>query len=347
MAVYIVILVVVAALVIPFIPGWIELKRPKDADPLPIDMEYTKDPFFFGTRFAGLLLDNLPASDELESREYVIRLSRPETVLVKKESWRNLESRTHVKPLLYVDGGMEVGDKARFDKEVFVSGDVSIGEYAEMQALLCHGSLTLGRGARVRRWLDGRGAKVLIGPDCDLGRNTVSSRLLELGEGVRFIQLYGMPIHTYSAPLSMHLRTMTGDLREAALVVADQWFSVPRDTQLRCNIVCRQNLKLYSGCTVEGDIKGYHAVELEDDVTVNGNIVAEGDIVIGRACRVTGNLFSQGSIVVNAGSSVGAEGSVRSLVGKRKIELSCDVVVYGFIAAENGGRVRPAGKKTA
>ena len=346
MAIFIVLLAVAVALVIPFIPGWIELKRPKDAAPLPIDMEYTKDPFFFGTRFAALLTDNLPMAD-LESREYVIKLSRPETVLVKKDSWQSSGSGMHVRPLVCVDGSMETGPRARFDKEIFVTGDATVGEGAEMQAILCHGSLKLGSGSRVRRWLDGRGERVLVESDCDLGRSAVSSRLLQLAGGVRFIQLYGMPIRTYDAPPVSNIGTMTGDLREAALVVADQWFSVPRDTRLECDIVCRQNLKLYSGCTIEGDIKGYHVVELEDGVTVNGNIVAEGDIVIGRACRVTGNLFSQGSVVVNAGSSVGVAGAVRSLVSKRKVELSHDVVVYGFIAAENGGRVRPAGTKSS
>ena len=84
------------AVMLPFIPGWLELRRGKDKQALHINMEYSKTPFFFGDQFDVLLHQALPApayalpepgtgGPPAAPEEYSVVISRPEKVLVIKE----------------------------------------------------------------------------------------------------------------------------------------------------------------------------------------------------------------------------------------------------------------------
>ncbi len=320
--------------VLPFIPGWLELRRPKDDKPLRIDGNYQKNPFFFGDSFYGLLQKGMPKEFPSGRSEQEIVLSRPEKVLIVSEPNWDCESTSH-NMLIYVDGNMQTVDRASFRKEVFTSGNATIGDGVRMQAILCHGNLSLGKDSRVIRWVDVRGNSLITAASCRLGRSTACKGFLHLAIGTTFVNLYGSPIKTYSR-IASEADSQGGDIRETSLVASPELFSVPSNARIETNIVSKQNLRLGAGCEVFGDIKAYSNVEMEAGAVVHGTIVAEGDVLVGMDSKILGNIFSQGKITLSSGSSVGAEGKIRSVVCRTGIVLRSDVTIYGAVTCEHG-----------
>jgi predicted acyltransferase (DUF342 family) len=343
-ALYVLAAVALVAAVVPFIPGWIELRRGKDRKALHINMDYKKSPFFFGDRLAELLRNGLQGtvdferSDEsalVEPQEYTVMLSHPEKVSVVTASTWAYEADARVSTVVYAAGSLLLGERSHFSKEILVEGDAMVGEGSRLRAVLCSGQLKLGAGASVTRWIDVRGGTLFAAAGCRLGRNAASSAMLYMERGCRFSNLYGAPVRTCSAPVEAR-PVAEGNIRETALVGTLQLLSIPMGAELRTNIVAAQNLKICAGATIHGDIKGHREVELEDNVTVYGTIVGDRKISLGRGCRIVGNVFAQGDIRIGNGTSVGEEGHVKSVVSRSAIYLEPNVTVYGYVTCEKG-----------
>lgn len=345
MLLYLIAGLIVIAAIAPFVPGWIELRRGKDSAPLHIDMEYSKSPLFFGNNFDALLHNGLfpatGAEDEvahpraLEQKDYTVTISRPEKVSVFTAPDWTFAPFARAKNIVYATGNLEAGEGARFAKEVCVEGNANIAAKARLRAILCKGDLSLGQDVAVSRWIDARGQKLLVGPDCNLGRNAVSGGLLLLNKGCKFTNLFGSPVRTYDAP-AKELLPAEGNIREHALVTTSLLLSIPAGAEMRNNIVASQDLKICSGSTVYGDIKGHRNVELEDNVTIHGTIVADHNITIRSNCRVSGNVFAQGDICIGFNSTVGKAGHTKSIISRSAVRLEPAVTVYGYIVSERG-----------
>ena len=333
-----VIFIVCAAVFIcalPFIPGWLELRRPRDNKPLRIDGDYQKNPFFFGDSFRALLQKAMPATFPPGHSDAQVTLSRIEKVHIVSEPVWVCEPSTQTSRVLYVDGDMQAGSKDVFKKEVFVSGNSTIGDASRLQAILCQGNLSLGKDTRVVRWVDVRGNSLIVATSCKLGRSTACKGMLHLAIGTTFGNLYGLPIKSYTRK-SGDAPPRGGDIRESSLVASPELFSIPSQARIESNVVSRQDLKLCAGCEIKGDIKAYSDIELQDGVVVHGNIVAEGDVLVGENSRIYGNIFSQGKITCLAGSSVGVEGQTRSVVCRTVVILYNDVTIYGAVSCNRG-----------
>ncbi len=344
MSLYLLAALALVAVIAPFVPGWIELRRGKDSHALPINMDHSKTPFFFGDQFAGLLrkglrevagLDDTALPLALEQKEYAVMLSRREKVRVVTEPAWACEAGTRMSGIVYVAGDLLAGEKSRFSGEMLVEGNADIQSGCRLRALLCNGELKLGENVHVGRWLDARGGALSVGPGCNLGRNAASSGVLLLERGCRFNNLYGAPVRTFSAP-PKEPPFAEGNIREKALVATALQFSIPAGAELHNNVISSQDLKICSGSAIYGDIKGHRGVELEDGVTVYGTVVADQDVIIGSNCRVLGNVFAQGDVRVGFGSTVGEKDHVKSVISRSSVFLETDVTVHGHVACEKG-----------
>lgn len=330
-----------AVILLPFVPGWIELRRGRDKSALHINMEYRKDPRFYGDSFDRLLRDGLLVAAgvkglaQLEQKTYTVTISRPEKVEVVTAPEWTFAASAGVKNVVYAAGGLRAGEKARFGKELVVLGDAVFGPGARLRGILCQGALRFEAGTAVSRWADSRRGPLLAGPGCDLGRNAVSGSLLSLDHGCRFNNLFGAPIQTFAASEAAPIPA-EGNIREKALVVTSLQFSIPAGAELRNNVVASQDLKICAGATIHGDIKGLRNVELEDGVTIHGTIVADRTVRVGANCRILGNVFAQDDVHLGQGCTVGEAGSVKSVISRSAVYLEAGVTIHGHIACEKG-----------
>ncbi len=327
-------------LFLPFLPGLLELRKPKDDEPLRIDMNRTKDPRYFGRSFRALLKEARKGRE----KDYGIgplTLSRPETVETAPSL--SVAADRKIARLLVADGEFTAGAGSRFEKEIFAGGRAVVGDGAELRALAGDGDVTLGRKVKVLRWVDVLG-DFEAGDGSDLGVSVSGEKGLTLGRGCRFRRLYGHPVRTMApdapseAAPALH-ESPGPDLGETAWIVDANRMVIPQAAEVMETLIIKNRLVVNARAVLRRDVKGYRDIVLGRDVTVLGNIFAEGDIVIGPGARIAGNIFSQGRLTIGDGARVGGVGAEKSVVGNKGIALGRGVEVHGSLSTEGDGTV--------
>jgi predicted acyltransferase (DUF342 family) len=327
-------------ILLPFLPGLREIRKPKDDEPLRIDMNRTKDPRYFGRSFRALLKE----AREGREREYGIgplTLSRLEEAETAPSL--SVAAGAKVARLLIIDGNFTAGAGSSFEKEIYAGGKSVVGEKAAFRALAGDGEVTLGREVKVLRWVDALG-DLDAGSGCDLGLSATGERGLTLGPGCRFRRLYGHPVRT-ATPDASQKSTLAAkgspgpELGDTAWIVDPTRMIIPRAADVSETLIVKTRLVVNARAVLRGDVKGYRDIALGEEVTVLGNIFAEGDIEVGPLARVVGNVFSQSRVRLGEGARIGGPGAEKSVVGKKGIALGRGVEVYGSLSTEGDGTV--------
>ena len=340
MLILVVFILLIFLFLLPFLPGIAELVRKQDTDPLFISMSYVKDPRYFGKSFRRLIRhasEGLSAGPEIHD----VLLSKKEKLQVVELG--NIPDGAEINYLLYVKGSLSSGDRVRLIKEVYVTGDTSIGSNNVIRALAVDGNVRVGEGSQFERWLDASGA-IDISKGCNLGISMSSSRTLCLAPNCQFRRLYGQPIVTSNNAITR--RTVLERSVPRALLLPRQQSFIRRNegvieahSIINSNTVFSQDVQIGCGCIFRADIKSYGKLVLEEDVRVDGNVFADGDILIGRGANIKGHIFSQGAVHICEQTVTSYPGAVKSIIAKKSIRIEQNVTIYGYVVTEGDGRI--------
>lgn len=325
---------------LPFLPGIVEIARKEDADPLYIAMDYIKDPRYFGKSFKQLLshatngFTSAPGiSDILLSKKERLETTGSMDVL-------NAEKIDH---LLCVQGDLISHSNAQFHKEVFVTGDASMGPSNTIQVLAAEGNVAIAADVQLKRWLDADG-DIDIGERCNLGISASSGRKLHLGKNCVFRRLYGVPITTGDGGKTSiddfesvlpYMETLPPELSFARI----KDHTIPPGTIMGKNVVFPQDVKIGHGSILKGNIKSYGKLVLEDNVIIDGNLFADGEIVIGLGAKISGHVFSQKTVYISRGTVISRPATIKSVIGKKSVHIEENVTIYGYVTTEGEGMV--------
>jgi predicted acyltransferase (DUF342 family) len=357
----------------PFVPGIIEYYWPKDDKRLPIDLNYVKDPRYFGIAFRAKMRNAIQSGDGVEQAQDKGAFSRAFKRLIdsviqagakmfdgkisKKEKIEVSMSRTIAKGetldhVLYVSGDLSVGSDAKLKNDVLVTGKAEVGTGCFVRALCSDGDLSLSRKVDVLRWIDAEGS-ILVGQKCDLGKSASCLGRLELGRNVTFKRLYAGCIQTQNgSPESKPMEPNRGiekpvpngfqDIKtiEDVLRLERGNLTVGTDEKVDGDLVVTGDLNAGNGVTFTGTLKVYGTATFGRGCKIAGSVFAEKRIRLGQGCFVGGNLFSQDAVIVGAGSCVGREKEIKSVIGKKKVTLHQGVKIYGFVESEGKGWVQ-------
>jgi len=130
------------------------------------------------------------------------------------------------------------------------------------------------------------------------------------------------------------LRTIS----DSCIVVRKGESTIPLNSKIDKDIIIKTDAFINRGTLIHGTIKCYGTLEMDDNVTVEGNIFAEKSIKIGANCRIWGDVFSQGSVYIGANTEIGSAGKDKSVIGKHKIRLCRNVKIHGYLLTEGGGK---------
>jgi predicted acyltransferase (DUF342 family) len=111
-------------------------------------------------------------------------------------------------------------------------------------------------------------------------------------------------------------------------------------TTIATTFVARQELVVKEFCKIMGAIKGFKNVILKENVEVHGDIFAEGNIIIENNCTLLGNVFSQSEIYIGNGVRISRPQSIKSVIGKKKIEIGRNTLIFGYVLSEGQGFVK-------
>jgi predicted acyltransferase (DUF342 family) len=340
MTISIIFVLFIALFFLPFLPGISELVRKEDADPLYIAMDYIKDPRYFAKSFKQLLYqatDGFTAAPGTRD----IRLSKKESL--ETTGSMNVLKAGEVNHLLCIQGDLVTRGNFRFHKEVFVTGNVSMGPNDTIQVLAAGGNITVGTDVQLTRWLDADG-DIDIGAGCNLGISASSGRKLRLSQNCFFRRLYGVPITTGSGEVPT-INDFEPSLVPMELTSPELSFvrikdrTIPPGTIMEKNVVFPQNVQIGCDSILKGNIKSYGKLVLEDNVTIDGNLFADDDITIGPGAEISGHVFSQKNVYISGGTIISRPDSIKSVVGKKSVRIEQNVTIYGYVTTEGEGTI--------
>lgn len=336
-------------ILLPFVPGLIEVYRPRDRYPLPVDVDYAKDPRYFGVSARAILAGAIDL-DAVAPGEHEVVLSKPETVEVRDDAEMPAgETRNRV---LAARGALRVGEGAVCTVELFARGPATVGADATLRTLSGGADADLGARVIIERWLDVDGNAV-VGEGSRLGASAAAGGTLSLADGVAFSRLFGAPVATAGfagdagdpppppSPPGLEvdeIRTIA-DLAE----YHDGDLTVAADAPRHRPLVIKGDLVLAPGATLDASARVHGDLRLEAGALVRGDIFVEGDAVLEAGARVRGNLFSQSHVRLARGVRIGRPGMSKSLIAKLGIEFDADVAVHGYVLTDGRGRVSCAG----
>lgn len=332
-------------ILLPFVPGLIEVAWPRDRYPLPIDLDYHKDPRYLG-RSARALMDAALADHEGDVGRLSVKLSREEQVDVADRI--EIPAGARVETLLVARGVLEIGEDAACERDAFARAGARVGARAALRALACDGPAVLGDGVRITRWLDVEG-DVAVGAGAVLGAHAAASGAMTLADGVAFSRLYAETVHTAAwsgprelpeppPPFALPDVEEIRDLEDTATLHRGDLTVGPGETHDR-PLVVHGDLTVAAGAKLGRTVKAYGAITLADGALLLGDAFAEGRIVVGAGASVRGNIFTQDVVELRRGTRVGAPGVRKSVVGKKGVVLGDDVAVHGYVLTDGQGRV--------
>jgi hypothetical protein len=292
------------SLFLPFALSFIELFLKRDAKPIPIDLEYKKDPDYFTKRFINLLNDALKNLNIQELKE-----PTPIKLELNKEEWivfpgdRILTEKTINTPIVLTKDTVFL-QKHVFKRELAVLGNVVFAEKCLARALYVKGDCVIEAPVRIARWVHVEGT-LIVNSNADLGVS-VYAHEIKIRGWATFKRAYAQKIDTLDEPL------------------IDKKNNKERVINLQGNFGITGNI------TIGGE-KG--------PIFVNGNIFCDDDVEIEGDVWIKGDVFSQKSITLKNGVVVGEEGKVKSVVARGEILIEGPFRIYGYLHSEKGVEV--------
>jgi len=317
--------------VVPFVPGAIELARPRDNRRLLIDQGYVRNPRFFGLSFRAKVAAALPAPGGVLPYRGSISLHRAESFEVR--------GQLRVPPGASIGGiiaSLENTDSGRGAKlgDCYSRGGAIVADRASLRALACDGDVTLGEDVRIARWIDASN-NMSVGERCDLGQSASADGNVLLREHCKFRRLWGRPIVT-EAP---HAAATITPTIEDVVVFGSRGLSLPRGTNLEQDLVVRGALQVGAQSKIRGDIKAHKSIVLHSGARIEGNVVTRQNLTVVGDVEIIGNLFVEGNIIVGSRSRIGSPDAFKSVYAAGTIQLRDRVKIFGWTVAESGGWV--------
>lgn len=320
---------------LPFFPAVYEIYKREDADKLFVNMDYSKDPRYFGKSFRRIILNALKSNVNysgavrfsefdlfLTGKNYYLtngsferKMSKAEIIEVQDEKNNVIENPVNC--VLFHKRNLIIKDSVKCNKEIYAMGSVDIGKGCRILSLASDGNIVVRQESKLIRWLDAEG-NISILENCDLGISVAAGKRINIEKGCSFKRLYGSTISTD--------KTIGNAVRQK-LKAGEQKFSYVAG-----------NLEIKKGVKIKGNMKinGNFIVNTKERVEIYGSVFAEGYVDIAGNAFVDGSIFSQKSICLK-GVEVGKVDSIRSIIGKKEILLYEDVIVHGYILTEGIG----------
>jgi hypothetical protein len=317
---------VTAVLVIlPVTPALYELWKRSDASPLPTSRHDGRI-----ANFADVLQARLePLRSQLERCRAERTVSRTslagmEILLVGTNNF-DFEQTRGISTLMFGEA-TQIPTGRVVDADVYADGPMVLGENATLRAAFGRDDVILGENSTVLRWLHGDG-NIYLRP-----RSTVYGRLsagqsIRLERGCAFQHMHAPQILTVDSddtrPLASsdtHLCQaqedceenaeggFTGDLfttsRPRLRVEGD--FALPPGETLDANIIATGELHIGRGARLLGSAKSYKDTVIDEDACVHGSIVCGGNVWLGPRTFAAGPVMAENDVLVARGARVGS-----------------------------------------
>jgi hypothetical protein len=360
-------LVTAALLALPVVPALLELRKRRDAAPLPTsrhDGRVTN----FAESFHARLEPLRPQFEQCRRTEDLRRISldKLQVLLVGRDDFDFNSSELESIDALICSRAL-IPARRIIEADIYAQMTLEVGTQAALRAAYSGGDIIVGQRSTVLRWLHANGNIYLLEGSSAQGR--LSARhSIQLEPGCGFEHIFAPQIvtsgsydedpadelfkprasavatsHAAVRQLNPHARRVTAN-PGAVLVPSRPRLRVQGDFVLdpgetmNANVIATGQVRFGPGSRFLGNAKSYHDVIVEDDSRVQGSIVCGGNLRLGARCFVLGPIMAEGNAVIARGTCIGSPDSLTTIsVNAAQIATGC--TFHGTCWARAGGKI--------
>lgn len=345
-------------LALPLLPSFRELRRRRDAQPLAVPTESRVDTRWFGQRFGEFARQHLqtplaacrragiPVEGKLMSGEEYLVLPAGDPFVPSEAELRARRCNR----LIAGSGSLRLASRLLHEREVYCGDTLHVGEAMELRAALAEQGAHLAAKVKVQRWIHA-GEWLHVAPGCELRGRASAGVSIVAGGPFTFERLRAESIELGQRDYTDGWRGNAGPLREidvrqlpgfqsftANRALIDGDVVLPDGSSLSCDLVAWGDVRVGRNCYLRGSVKSHGSLLLGEGSRVEGSLVAQQDLRVGTGCRVRGPVLAERALHVETRCELG-EALRPATVRARDIEIRMGTLVHGVIWATGTGKV--------
>lgn len=346
-------LILVAALVVlPYLPAILELAQARDAEPLEIGEDYEEDMRNWPQRFFREVVDFFDREDDESIRSMALAppsASESQFRVVGSDTKMTVDDLAKAdRPILFVaDTPAELADDVQTNECVYTGRSLLAGVSNRFTQIYAGGDVKLGGGSAVSQWVRCHG-NVSIGERCSMDGSVNADGRVTVALGTAFERIQGAQVDFVESvakadefanrPDAFAGGTRNGTAASLERSVVNGDYELSEGSDFSGNLVVKGDLVIGRGSVVAGSIKATGDLTLLDDVVVQGHVFSAGSISLGNRCKIRGLLNAEGDLRFGEDCQIGAT-DVPTTVSADRIIVSPHLRVYGTIWANTWGTV--------
>lgn len=315
--------------VLPITPALYELWKRGDASPLSTSRHDGRI-----ANFADVMQTRLePLRAQLERCRAGREVSRTslagmEILIVGAENFDFADEQIRgVSTLMFSDAAQIPAGKV-VDADVYADGPINIGEGGALRAAVGHDDIILGKNSSVLRWLHGSG-NVYLRPASSVYGRLSAGQSIRLERGCAFQHMHAPQILTIDSDETRALATSgthvcqarkdsQKDLQEdpdpemhdvfalsRPRLRVEGDFVLPPGETLNANVIATGELHIGRGARLLGSAKSYKDTVIDEDACVHGSIVCGGTVWLGPRTFAAGPVMAESNVLIARGARVG------------------------------------------
>lgn len=347
-------MVTLGLLAVPIAPALYELKKRKDASPLPTSrhdghIENFAEVFRGRVDQVRCVLQKCRDDEQIER----VQVDGTEALLVGCEDFTFDRSVIDGVAALICACSVMVPADCAVDADIYAEEMLGLGDRSVLRAALCTGNLSLGEKSKVLRWLHADGNIQLLKGSAAFGRLS-AGQSIRLLPGAIFQHMHAPSIWTGESLDSAHfpmrcgcesaedphvasgLSSGTFAKRPRIRVKGD--FVLPAGEALNANVIAAGKVHFERGTRFLGNLKSYGDVWIADDACTHGSIVCEGTIRIGSQCFADGPIMAEREIQIGRDSCIGRSEALTT-ISSRTVRIATGCEMHGSVWARLQGSV--------
>jgi len=329
--------IAVVMIFLPFIHIIYAIIDKKDIHPLPLNLNYSKDPRYMANKFKEYFFNKFKREDLtvgawLEDEKFG---------KVFVATTENLD-RGNYENIVYAPNSIKIPENMTIKYELLSEGNIDIYSNSKIRAVKSEQNILVKPNSTIQRWMDATG-DIYVGQHCCVNIVSASSYVV-LSYGTKFKRIYGNPIVTAETihptireDSSRHKAFKYSEIQDNLMYLGEGENIINKDIEK--SIISQSKLTVTKGISIHGDIKTNGSLFLSENCMVYGNVFAEGDINISKECFIAGNIFSHKNIYISEGTQVGVQNHSKSIIAKYKIYLEKRVIIFNYILTDGVGEI--------
>ena len=342
--------------------GFREWRRPWDAVPLSMDVEYVRAENYFGQSFRGKMQEWLAEAqpDGAPARELPgsVRLMTPGGEHVLTRGGGRIGSRNGREEIVYSEEDLTLAGGSVFRREIYCRSRLETETGVQLQSVAADGDVILGVANDVARWVDAHG-RIAIRSGTIVRSRVSSLASIELEREVSAQSLYAPVISTANGTpatdpvgasgraepsrrppgsannpeaVPPYLEGLRCSRLEPGTWLVQGDLDLPPGSRVEGNLVVKGTLTSGFDCIFTGDVKAVR-IKLGARNRVYGNLVSEGSLDVGEGSFMEKNVAAGSDIRLSAGACVGRRDWLAAISAGGEIVLEENVAVHGKVAA--------------